>query len=366
MSDTAQPDAKPQLPAKAPPPEFRTGGKLAALIPQSIEEAWRLAQYLAESDLAPRDMKKPAQIIVAIMAGAEVGLPPIQAIQSIAVINGRPTIWGDGLLAVVLARKVKVEEWMEGEGDERVAYCEVTRPDTGQVVVRSFSVADAKEAKLWMKKGQQGQDTPWVTYPRRMLQMRARSWAIRDNCADILRGIQVREEVVDYDTGATVTNPDERAPSPVSTFLATDVATGADATIDIVDASYEEPGGGEVPAATESENQPESATKPEPEAESPTEAAESPSEAPASPSEPEVVEVKAQPSGLAPTARWIAQVREAFEATKTKPEMKALEARWKSRANIDSLEQLRAQDPRLAESLERDYEALEQQIRGGK
>jgi hypothetical protein len=358
MSDTAQPDAKPQLPAKAPPPEFLAGGKLQALIPQSIEEAWRLAQYLAESDLAPRDMKKPAQIIVAIMAGAEVGLPPIQAIQSIAVINGRPTIWGDGLLAVVLARKVKVEERMEGEGDERVAYCEVTRPDTGQVVVRSFSVADAKEAKLWMKRGANGADTPWVTYPRRMLQMRARSWAIRDNCADILRGIQVREEVVDYDTGATVTNPDERAPSPVSTFLATDVATGADATIDIVDATYEEAGGGEDPGATESENQPESATE--------ADESETPPPEPETPAEPEVVEVKAQPSGLAPTARWIAQVREAFEATKTKPEMKALEARWKSRANIDSLEQLRAQDPRLAESLERDYEALEQQIRGGK
>jgi hypothetical protein len=56
---------------------------------------------------------------------------------------------------------------------------------------RTFSVADAKRAKLWFKAG------PWTTYPDRMLQMRARGFAIRDVFPDALRGVITAEEAVD-------------------------------------------------------------------------------------------------------------------------------------------------------------------------
>jgi hypothetical protein len=55
-------------------------------------------------------------------------------------------------------------------------------------LTRSFSVADAKKASLWGKAG------PWSNYPKRMLQMRARSWALRDAFPDVLRGIGIKEE----------------------------------------------------------------------------------------------------------------------------------------------------------------------------
>lgn len=343
----ANPDPKTaQAVAKLQPPPFTTGGKLAPLIPHNIDEAWRLSKYIAESGLAPSSMRQPAQIMAAIMAGAEVGLPPLQAVQSIAIINGRPAMWGDGLLAIVLARKVKVEEWMTGTGDERVAYCKVTRPDTKQVIERYFSVEDAKEAKLWGKKGRDGQDTPWITYPRRMLQMRARSWAIRDGAADITRGIMVREEVEDFDEGAVVT----KVGPTVATYLATDVAAGDDAKIDVVDATYEEQGAtDEARAATD-------------EAPGETPPADGPGESPP----PQEIEVRQQASGMNPSDFWITQVREAFEATKTREQMKALEARWTSRANKQTLADIREQAPEIADELEREYEALEQMIRGGK
>jgi hypothetical protein len=216
---------------------IKAGAPVAGLVPRTIEEAWRLAVAIARSRLAPKDMQRPEQIMVAIMGGAELGIPPFSALQSFAVINNRPVMWGDGLLGVVRARGVKVKEWAEGEGEAMVAWCTVTRPDTDEEpTTRFFSVDDAKRAKLWMKKGANGADTPWVTYPRRMLQMRARSWAIRDGCADILRGIQVREEVEDYD------DVEVRDVTPtVSQFLAADVAEGEDAEIEIVDAVVEEP-----------------------------------------------------------------------------------------------------------------------------
>lgn len=180
-------------------PQIMAGGPVAALVPQSLDEAFRVAQAIAGSGLAPRGLDKPEQVMVAIMAGAELGLAPFQALQSFAIVNNRPTLWGDGLMAVARAQGIRAREWMEGEGDTAVAHCEVTRPDTGEVIVRTFSVADAKKASLWGKQG------PWQAYPRRMLQMRARAWALRDGCADMLRGFQVREEVEDYQPVRDVT-----------------------------------------------------------------------------------------------------------------------------------------------------------------
>lgn len=178
--------------ARSEKPQLTAGGPVAALVPQSLEEAFRVAGAIAASGLAPAGLKTQEQIMVAIMAGAELGLAPFQALQSFAVVNGRPTLWGDGLVAVARAQGVKVKEWSEGDGDQIVAFCTVMRPDTGEEVTRSFSVADAKKASLWAKAG------PWQSYPKRMLQMRARAYALRDGCADMLRGFQVREEVEDY------------------------------------------------------------------------------------------------------------------------------------------------------------------------
>jgi hypothetical protein len=180
---------------------LQAGAPVAALVPQTLEEAFRLATALAASGMAPRGIDKPEQIMVAIMAGAELGLAPFQALQSFAVVNGRPTLWGDGLMAVVRARGVRVKEWLDGEGEAMVAHCIATRPDTGEEIARAFTVADAKKAALWGKQG------PWQQYPKRMLQMRARALALRDGCADMLRGIQIREEVEDYQTIREVRAP---------------------------------------------------------------------------------------------------------------------------------------------------------------
>lgn len=173
-------------------PLMRVGGTVQAIVPQSFEEAWRVAGALAASGLVPKDLATQEKVLVVIMAGAEIGMPPFQALQSFAVINGRPALWGDGMLATVRKFGVKVEETIVGDGDTAVAHCTVTRSDTGEQITREFSVADAKAASLWKKAG------PWTTYPKRMLQMRARAWALRDGCADMLRGMKMAEEVEDY------------------------------------------------------------------------------------------------------------------------------------------------------------------------
>lgn len=177
---------------RAPKAELTAGADIAPIVPRNADDVFRLAKAFANSGLAPRDMANPEKITVAIMAGMELGLPPFQAVQSFAVINGRPSLWGDGFLAVIRSNGFKVKEWFEGEGDRLTAFCTVTRPDNGEEITRQFSIDDAKKAGLWGKTG------PWTTSPRRMLQMRARGFAGRDGAADVLRGFQMREEVEDY------------------------------------------------------------------------------------------------------------------------------------------------------------------------
>jgi hypothetical protein len=196
MTDTTSTAVATVAPKKA---ELVTGGSVAAIIPRNIEETFRLAGAIHASGLAPDSYKGPDQVMVAIMSGAEIGLSPMQSLQSIAVINGRVTLWGDGALAIVRTNKFRVREWCEGSGDERTAHCEVIRPDTEETIERTFSVAQAKKAGLWTKRG------PWQDYPERMLQMRARAWAMRDGAADVLRGLSIREEVQDYTNVRDVT-----------------------------------------------------------------------------------------------------------------------------------------------------------------
>jgi len=174
----------------APRPQIHAGAQVAALVPQTLDEAFRVAQAIASSGMAPRGMEKPEQVMVAIMAGAELGFAPFQSLQSFAVVNGRPTLWGDGLVAVIRRNGCTIREWHEGD----TAFCEVTRPDTGETITRSFSQADAVKAGLAAKTG------PWQQYPQRMRAMRARAWAGRDGCADMLRGFQIAEEAEDYQT----------------------------------------------------------------------------------------------------------------------------------------------------------------------
>ena len=86
---------------------------------------------------------------MAALQGLELGIPPMQAVQQIAIIGGRCTIWGDLVPALIWRADHKIREWVEGEGDARVAWCEITRGDNGEIIKRKFSVEDAKRAGLW-------------------------------------------------------------------------------------------------------------------------------------------------------------------------------------------------------------------------
>lgn len=218
--------ANDDLPTDTRAVTVRAGVKPQALVPATMEEAWRIATAVAKSGLAPKDMQEPEQILVAIMHGLEIGLPPLAAVQRIAVINGRPSIWGDAAIGLVQAsgQLEDIQETIEGEGDQRVAICRAVRKGRKTPIVGRFSVADAQRAGLWdtrtivKKKDRNGSwyektnDAPWYRFPERMLQMRARGFCLRDGFADVLGGLYLREEL--EEEIRDVTPPDQQPSQP--------------------------------------------------------------------------------------------------------------------------------------------------------
>ena len=197
------------------------------LRPSTFTELANFATMASKSSLVPQGYRnKPEDIMLAVQMGSELGLAPMQAIQNIAVIQGRPAVWGDALIGLCRASAVceDIAESMEGEGDAAVAVCVAKRKGATPVTVR-FSVADAKRAGLWGKQG------PWQQYPVRMLQMRARGFALRDAFPDVLKGIVTAEEAQDTPAdGETFAGPTIEARAEVMPDPAPDrIKDGADA-----------------------------------------------------------------------------------------------------------------------------------------
>jgi hypothetical protein len=189
----------------------------------NIDEMWKFAGFILRSKLAPKGMESQEAIVVALQMGAEIGLPPMGSIQNIAVINGRPSIWGDAAKAVVMGTGLceRFEEWFEGKPFEPdfKAVCEVQRKGYTRPTRQEFSVADAKMANLWGKAG------PWQQFPKRMLQMRARGFAARDAFPDALRGLLLAEEARDVAPRVSI---DAEVENVVQGSPATPVTTKAD------------------------------------------------------------------------------------------------------------------------------------------
>lgn len=155
----------------------------------------QLATKLASSELIPKSFRgKPQDLFICWAMGYQVGLTPEQSQQCIAVINGKPAMWGDDMLALCMAHK-DFDDIIEEEivrDDKIIGYtCTVKRKGKADKV-NSFTLDMAKRAGLLAKGG------VWNQYPERMLKLRARGFCLRDAFPDALKGIKSREEVEDY------------------------------------------------------------------------------------------------------------------------------------------------------------------------
>lgn len=179
------------------------------LSPRTFEQALQLAEYMAKSEMVPKQYRqRPGDCFIAMQWGMEIGLKPLQALQSIAAINGKPNIYGDAGKALLLSHGCIIEE-----DDAEVvkansrARCCIKRPGRPPVQ-RTFSLEDAKTAGLWGKEG------PWRAYPWRQMAWRAFWFAARDAAADLLRGMGGMEESMDAPTERHMGIAEEVPPPP--------------------------------------------------------------------------------------------------------------------------------------------------------
>lgn len=154
-----------------------------------------LAGKLANSEFCPRSFRgKPADVLLCWELGYQIGMSPVQALQCIAVINGRPAMWGDDMLALCMGHKDFediIEEPITQDGTITGYTCTVKRKGKADKV-NCFTLAMAKKAGLLGKAG------PWTQYPERMLKLRARGFCLRDSFPDALKGLTSDDEANDY------------------------------------------------------------------------------------------------------------------------------------------------------------------------
>ncbi|MGL5735487.1 MAG: hypothetical protein ACRCYS_11525 [Beijerinckiaceae bacterium] len=203
------------LPAKREPKaELVASEDQGYIVPRTMDEAYRYAVAVVNAGLAPDGYKNhwqdkdanPSKVMLGIAAAMEAGLPPMYGLRQIAIIGGRPTIWGDAAMALVQSKNLLLKQTVREVGpgfDKSIAINEwpkdfgiavsLWRRGQEEPYVGTFTVADATRAKLWLNP----KKVPWIEHPIRMLTMRARAFPLRDGFADALAGLAIREEAED-------------------------------------------------------------------------------------------------------------------------------------------------------------------------
>jgi hypothetical protein len=197
---------------------LKTLGDLEAFAEKVVDSPFFPPSFYP-SKAKPEDARRLAvnSVCVALQYGAELGLSPVQSLQNLAVINGKASIYGDAMLALCVSSKHWDHKgWSESISDDGQSCTVTVRRLGGNTHTVIFAMDDAKKAGLIGKGG------PWQQYPKRMLQMRARGFALRDVFPDVLKGLKSAEErmdepeVIDVASRPAMTLDDLTKPNPAA------------------------------------------------------------------------------------------------------------------------------------------------------
>lgn len=195
----------------------RAGGRIQAIVPQTVEELSWVAGMIVSCGMAPdsytkergRDLE-PAEVkkrvAIGIMAGAEVGMAPLHSLANIALINNKPTVYGKGAFALVQASHTLESHKTEAMGEEPEPGAPIgdwpdsyglrvilRRKGQDEPYIGEYTVGDAKRAQLWMN----ARRRPWIEHTKDMLFWRAFGRASGKGFSDVLCGLLIRELVED-------------------------------------------------------------------------------------------------------------------------------------------------------------------------
>lgn len=174
----------------------------------NMNDKMQYAQALAQASLLPKQYQRnPGNVLLAVELGESLGIPPIQAINTVHVIEGKPSA-SSGLISALVRR---AGHTLRVKGDDHSATAEIVRSDDPDFTYSvTWDMSRARNA------GVTGKDN-WKKYPAAMLKARAITEVARDACQEALMGVQYTPEelgaVVDEE-GNVVDQPGPRGTQP--------------------------------------------------------------------------------------------------------------------------------------------------------
>jgi len=159
-----------------------------ALVPSSLDGAYQLAAWLSNAQLLPPALRgKQADLFTMILAGMELGLPPMAALRGMYIVNGKPALEAKTKAAICLQRGAALYFKRTEYTPEATTWETFRRGQTEPVPMR-FTRKEAEAAGLTRKDG------PWQQYPQRMISWRALGWLCDDVYPDIVLGVATAED----------------------------------------------------------------------------------------------------------------------------------------------------------------------------
>jgi hypothetical protein len=192
----------------------------------TVDDYIRFAEMLVEGGFAttkvPQDPHLRQQVIYQtagkLLMGREMGLSTMASLGNITLINGKWAVWGDAAIGLAWRSGLLIRhnEFIDdSDPKDPIGICIVERRnDTAGACEYRFSWQDALRAELTTR-------GPWRQYPKRMLIMRARGFALRDKFADLLVGLITAEEAQDYPAETEADSPSSRVDMVLGTLKAT-------------------------------------------------------------------------------------------------------------------------------------------------
>ncbi len=155
-----------------------------------MEQAIALSERVSASGLIPTALRgKPNDVLIILMAGHELGLPPMRSLQDLVVIEGRVGMYADAAVALAQGHPDICLYFRLIESTAKVATYETQRAGSPDAARMSWTIEQAQRAGLL------GKD-PWKKYPEAMLRHRCAMALARSEYPDLLRGVYDREDDV--------------------------------------------------------------------------------------------------------------------------------------------------------------------------
>lgn len=167
------------------PEETRSTAIVAFDAAAELPALFKLAHALVQAKgFIPSHLRNEGEIVATILAGRELGLPPMTALRSIYIVEGKVSLASDLQLALMLRAGVR-SEWLETS--DKAAKLRLERPGSKPAVF-SYTLEQAKRAGLAGKGN-------WEKHTEAMLRARCVSAAAKAYAPDVLAGVYVPDEI---------------------------------------------------------------------------------------------------------------------------------------------------------------------------